>query len=344
MDADGPIVTSLTRLLGIRHPIISAPMGRSSRPELAAAVTNAGGLGGLGFSWDSPQHIEELVGAVRRLTNDGPFLANFVLEWDQHARMDAALAAGARIVSFCWGDIAPYIERARAAGALIVHTVGTAEEARRAVDLGVDVLVAQGNEAGGHVLSRLSTMVLTPLVADVAGKVPVVAAGGIADGRGLAAALMLGASGVWLGTRFLASTEATCHSDYKRRLIEAAASDTIETTLFDGGWPGAPMRVLRNRTVDAWEAAGRPESGSRPGEGEEIGRTPDGNSVRRYSFASLLSGGRGNIDDYAIYAGESVGLVREILPAANIVGALIEDAAQILAQRTLRRGDRSTKD
>ncbi|MER8384330.1 nitronate monooxygenase [Mesorhizobium sp. M0959] len=343
MDADGPIVTPLTRLLGIRHPIVSAPMGRASRPELAAAVTNAGGLGGLGFSWDSPQRIEELVGAVRRLTDDAPFLANFVLEWDQHQRMETALSAGARIVSFFWGDIAPYMDRAKAAGALVVHTVGTPEEARRSIDLGVDILVAQGNEAGGHVWSQLSTMVLVPLVADVAGKVPVLAAGGIADGRGLAAALMLGASGVWLGTRFLASTEAACHADYKRRLIEAAASDTIETTLFDGGWPDAPSRVLRNRTVEAWEAVGHPESGSRPGEGEEIGRTPDGNPVRRYSFASLLSGGQGEIDDFAIYAGESVGLVHEILPASDIVRALIEDAAQIMAQRAGHRSDCSTK-
>ncbi|MBY5440263.1 NAD(P)H-dependent flavin oxidoreductase [Rhizobium leguminosarum] len=333
MDADRTIETPFTRLLGIRHPVVSAPMGRAARPELAAAVTNAGGLGGLGFSWDSPERIEELVGAVRRLTNEGPFLANFALEWDQHQRMDAALSAGARIISLFWGDIAPYMDRAKAAGALVVHTVGTPEEARRSIDLGVDILVAQGNEAGGHVWSRLSTMALVPLVADVAGKVPVLAAGGIADGRGLAAALMLGASGVWIGTRFLASTEAACHADYKRRLIEAAGSDTIETTLFDGGWPDAPSRVLRNRTVEAWEAAGRPEPGSRPGEDEEIGRTPDGNPVRRYSFASLVSGGQGDIDDFAIYAGESVGLVREILPASDIVRALIDDAAQIMAQR-----------
>ncbi|PSH61210.1 2-nitropropane dioxygenase [Phyllobacterium brassicacearum] len=343
MDSDGTIVTPFTRLLGIRHPIVSAPMGRASRPELAAAVTNAGGLGGLGFSWDSPAGIEELVIAVRRLSNDGPFLANFVLEWDQHQRMDAALSAGARIVSFCWGDVAPYMDRAKAAGALVVNTVGTPEEARRSVDLGVDVLVAQGNEAGGHVWSRLSSMVLLPLVVDVAGKVPVLAAGGIADGRGLAAALMLGASGVWLGTRFLASTEAACHAEYKRRLIEAAASDTIETTLFDGGWPDAPSRVLRNRTVETWEAAGRPASGSRPGEGEEIGRTPDGSPVRRYSFASLLSGGQGDIDDFVIYAGESVGLVREIRPASDIVRALIDDAAQTMAQRTRHFSDRYTK-
>ncbi|MFF0948513.1 NAD(P)H-dependent flavin oxidoreductase [Rhizobium leguminosarum] len=343
MDVDGPIVTPFTRLLGIRHPIVSAPMGRASQPELAAAVTNAGGLGGLGFSWDSPERIEELVGAVRRLTNDGPFLANFALEWDQHQRMDAALSAGARIISFFWGDIAPYMDRAKAAGALVVHTVGTPEEARRSIDLGVDIVVAQGNEAGGHVWSRLSTMVLVPLVADVAGKVPVLAAGGIADGRGLAAALMLGASGVWIGTRFLASTEAACHADYKRRLIEAAASETIETTLFDGGWPDAPSRVLRNRAVEAWEAAGRAESGSRPGEGEEIGRTPDGKPVHRYSFATLLSGSQGDIDDFAIYAGESVGLVREILPASDIVRSLVEDAAEIMTQRAGHRSGHSTK-
>ena len=182
-------------------------------------------------------------------------------------------------------------------------------------------------------------MVLVPLVADVAGKVPVLAAGGIADGRGLAAALMLGASGAWLGTRFLAATEGAYHSDYKRRLIEAAASDAVENKLFDGGWPDAPSRVLRNRTVEAWEAAGRPEPGSRPGEGEEIGRTPDGNPIQRYAIASLLSGAQGDIDDFAIYAGQSVGLVREVRPASDIVRALVEEAAQIMAQRTGHDGN-----
>ena len=154
MDANGPIATPF------HSPARYSPSDRVGSdgaclpPELAAAVTNAGGLGGLGFSWDSPQRVKDLIGAVRRLTNDGPFLANFVLEWDQHERMEAALSAGARIVSFCWGDIAPYVDRAKTAGALVVHTVGTPEEARRAIDLGVDVLVAQGNEAGGHVWSR----------------------------------------------------------------------------------------------------------------------------------------------------------------------------------------------
>jgi NAD(P)H-dependent flavin oxidoreductase YrpB (nitropropane dioxygenase family) len=128
-------------------------------------------------------------------------------------------------------------------------------------------------------------MVLVPLVADVAGKVPVLAAVGIADGRGLAAALVLGASGAWIGTRFLASPEATYHPNYKERLIEAAATDTVESTLFDGGWPNAPGRTLRNRVVQLWEDAGRPEVGSRPGEGDEIGRTPEGNIIRRYAIA-----------------------------------------------------------
>ncbi|MEJ1157306.1 NAD(P)H-dependent flavin oxidoreductase [Prosthecomicrobium sp. N25] len=331
MDAAGVIVTPFTRLVGARHPIVSAPMGRLSRPDLAAAVTNAGGVGAIGFSWDSPHHVEQLVRAMRQLTRDGPFVANFSLEWDQHERMEAALSAGARILSFFWGDPAPYVDRAKAAGALVLHTVGTPEEARRAVDLGVDVLVAQGNEAGGHVWGRLSTMVLVPLVADVAGRVPVLAAGGIADGRGLAAALMLGASGVWLGTRFLASTEAACHPDYKRRLVEAAATDTIETTLFDGGWPDAPSRVLRNRTVEAWEAAGRPGSGSRPGEGDEIGRTAEGQPIRRYSIASLLSGAQGDLDDFPVYAGQSVGLVREVRPASETVTNLIDEAVRAMA-------------
>jgi len=326
-----PLGTSFTRLLGIRHPIVSAPMGRGAPPELVAAVTNAGGLGGLGLSWDSPQRIVELVTKTRQLTNDGPFLANFVLEWDQHERLGAALSAGVRIVSFFWGDPAGYIDRAKAAGAMVIQTVGTPEEARRALELGADVIVAQGNEAAGHVWSRVSTMVLVPLVAEVAGKVPVLAAGGIADGRGLAAALVLGASGVWIGTRFLASPEAAYHADYKQRLVEAAATDTVESMLFDGGWPNAPGRALRNRTVQLWEDAGRPKTGLRPGEGDEIGRTPEGNIIRRYAIAGKLSGGTGSIDDYVIWAGQSVGLVHDIRPAAEIVTDLVREASKILA-------------
>jgi nitronate monooxygenase len=332
MIGSAPLVTPFTRLFGIRHPIVSAPMGRGAPPELVAAVTNAGGLGGLGLSWDSPQRIADLITETRRLTSDGPFLANFVLEWDQHERLETALSAGARIISFHWGDPAAYMNRAKAAGAMVIQTVGTPEEARRAVELGADAIVAQGNEAGGHVWSRLSTMVLVPLVAEVAGKVPVLAAGGIADGRGLAAALVLGASGVWIGTRFLASPEAAYHEVYKQRLIEAAATDTVESMLFDGGWPNAPGRALRNRTVQLWEDAGRPKSGSRPGEGDEIGRTPEGNIVRRYAIASLLSGGSGDIDDFVIWAGQSVGLVHDIRPASEIVTDLVREASEILAR------------
>ncbi|MCG2631078.1 nitronate monooxygenase [Bradyrhizobium sp. WYCCWR 13023] len=332
MFASTPLSTSFTRLFGIRHPIVSAPMGRGAPPELVAAVTNAGGLGGLGLTWDSPQRIIELVNKVRQLTNDGPFLANFVLEWDQRERLDAALSAGARIISFFWGDPARYIDHAKAAGAKVVQTVGTPEEARRAVELGVDVIVAQGNEAGGHVWSRLSTMVLVPLVAEVAGKVPVLAAGGIADGRGLAAALVLGASGALIGTRFLASPEAAYHADYKQRLIEALATDTVESMLFDGGWPNAPGRALRNRTVQIWEDAGRPKPGSRPGEGDEVGLTPEGNIIRRYAIASKLSGGTGNIDDFVIWAGQSVGLVHDIRPASEIVTGVVREASEILAR------------
>jgi nitronate monooxygenase len=334
MDKNEQIVTPFTRLLGIQHPIMSAR--RAAPPELAAAVTNAGGIGGLGFSWDSPQRIKELVAAVRGLTKDGAFVSNFVLEWDQHERMDAALSAGARIIGFFWGDIAPYVERAKTADALVMHMVGSPDEARRSIDLGTDILIVQGAEAGGHVWGHLSTMALVPLVVDVAGKVPVLASGGIADGRGLAAALMLGASGVSLGTRFLASSEAGYHEDYKRRLVDAAAGDTIETTLFDGGWPNAPHRVLRNRVVESWERAGRPKSGARPGEGEKIGLSPDEKPILRYSIASLLRGAPGSIDDFAIYAGQSVGLVNDILPAAQIVRGMIDQAVRTIAGHTSR--------
>jgi nitronate monooxygenase len=161
------------------------------------------------------------------------------------------------------------VARAKAGGAIVLHTVTTAKEARQALECGVDVVIAQGWEAGGHVRGAVASLPLIPAVVDAVGQVPVVAAGGIADGRGLAAVLALGASGAWIGTRFLASQEVEIHPQYRDRLLQAAEDDTVYLEeLFDIGWAKAPHRVLRNDTVTAWEAAGRPARGKRPGEGE----------------------------------------------------------------------------
>jgi nitronate monooxygenase len=322
--------TPFTELLGIEAPIVQAPMGGAATPVLAAAVSNAGGLGMLPLSWSSPDAIATLMREVADLT-DRPVGINLALEWDQRERLAAALEAGARVFSFFWGDPAELISQAHDAEALTLVTVGSAEEASRAVDAGADVVVAQGWEAGGHVWGTVSTLALVPRVVDAAGPVPVVAAGGIADGRGLAAVLALGASGAWVGTRFLAATEAQIADDYRGRLFGAAETDTFYGTLFDGGWENAPHRALRNSTVAAWETAGRPPPGSRPGEGDHVAFRPDGSPISRYASSTPSAGMTGDLEPLPNWAGQGVGLVTHAQPAREIVADLVSEAERILA-------------
>ena len=208
---------------------------------------------------------------------------------------------------------------------MIASTVATAKQASAAVHAGVDIIVAQGWEAGGHVLGQVATMPLVRAVVEVAGSTPVVAAGGIADGRSVAAVLALGASGAWIGTRFLASEEAAIHPRYRELLLGAAEADTAHTGLFDGNWPDAPHRVLRNSTYEAWEAAGRPAPGARPQEGQVLAR--DGRrELRRYDSATPGRLAQGEIEAMSLWAGQGVGLVREVKPAGHIVRELVAAA------------------
>lgn len=326
-----PLHTPLCDRLGITVPIVQAPIGGACTPELVAAVGNAGGIGIHPLSWVPVEGIAPLVERTRALTNR-PFGANLVLEWDQQARLEAALAAGVRVMSFFWGDPAPYLAKTRAAGAVTMLTVGSAAEARRAVELGIDVVVAQGHEAGGHVWGEVATMALVPAVVDAVSPVPVVAAGGIADGRGLAAALALGAAGVWLGTRFVASAESDAHDWYRQRLISATEADTAYNTLFDDDWRDAPLRSLENSTWRAWVAAGRPARDRRPGAGDILAWRSDGEPVRRYDGSSPTRDMTGEFEAMVHYAGQSVGLVRDVKPAGDIVRQIAGEAAQLLAR------------
>ena len=188
-----------------------------------------------------------------------PFAGNFILTGDQHRLLDEALEAGLRIVSFIWGDPSGYVERVHDAGGVVMHTVGSAEEAWRAVACGADVVVAQGWEAGRHVWGAVATLPLVPAVVDAVAPVPVIAAGGIGDARGVVAVLALGAQAAWLGARFLLAEEMPIHEEYRRRLIAAAETDAQRyANLYDVGWPDAPHRAIRDSTAEAWEAAGRP--------------------------------------------------------------------------------------
>jgi nitronate monooxygenase len=331
-EADMPPIfdTPFCRLAGIDLPIIQAPIGGLAVPELAAAVSEAGGLGMVSVTWDEPEEIEAQLATLRALTAR-PFGVNMILEWPQEDRLRQCLDAGVRIVSFFWGDPAPLVPIAHEAGAIVMLTVGDAAEARRAVDAGVDVIVAQGWEAGGHVRGEVATLVLIPAVIDAVAPTPVVAAGGIGDGRGLAAVLTLGASAGWLGTRFVMAEETPALPRYRELLAAADETSTVHSRLFDGGWPDAPHRTLRNSTIDAWEAAGRPPPGSRPGEGEVMATWFDGLPVERYASTSAREGVSGDIEALSLWAGQSVALIDDVRSAGEIVRRLAEEAAAALA-------------
>src|SRR5437763_4575101 len=322
--------TALCERLGIELPIIQAPMGGAVGPSLAAAVSNAGALGML-VPWRADlEAVRQQIRQTRALTSR-PFGVNLNLEFPQEDRLAVCLEERVPVVSFFWRDPSSLVPRAKAGGAMVLHTVGSAADARHAVNSGVDVIVAQGWEAGGHVRGTVATMALVPAVVDAVSPVPVVAAGGIADGRGLAAVLALGAAGAWIGTRFLASNEAAIHPRYRERILQANEADTIYLdNLFDIRWPNAPHRTLRNQTVQTWETTGRPASGKRPGEGEVIGTSKSVGPIVRYQSYTPGADAEGDIDAMSLWAGQSVGLVSKTQSAADIVREIAEQADSIL--------------
>lgn len=323
--------TSLCALLNIELPIIQAPIGSATCPALVAAVSNAGGLGMLSVTWRDVATIRRMIREIRQLTAR-PFGINLVLQWPPQEKLQTCLEEGVSVVSFFWGDPSPYIPVVHAAGALVMQTVGSAAEARQVRDAGVDILVAQGMEAGGHVWGQVATLPLVPRVVDAVAPAPVVAAGGIADGRGLAAVLALGAAGAWIGTRFVASQEADAHPVYKQKVLQAAETETVYSSIFDGGWPNAPHRTLRNSTLTLWEASGSPPSGERPGEGEVIATRADGSAVMRYSVSLPSQGMTGGVEALALYAGQSVGLVSHLQSAYDIVKDIADEAVRTLQE------------
>jgi NAD(P)H-dependent flavin oxidoreductase YrpB (nitropropane dioxygenase family) len=322
--------TSLCERLGIELPIIQAPMGGAVSPQLAAAVSNAGGLGMLVLWRADADTMRRQISELRALTSR-PFGVNLVLDFPQEDRLAICVEERVPVISFFWRDPASLMPRAKSGGAIVMHTVGSAADAKRAVDCGVDIVVAQGWEAGGHVRGMVATMPLIPVVVDAVSPVPVVAAGGIADGRGVAAALALGAAGAWIGTRFLGSQEATIHARYRERLFQAKETDTVYLeNLFDVRWPNAPHRALRNRTVDVWEAAGRPPSGKRPGEGDVIAASRSAGPIVRYQSYTPGADAEGDIDALSLWAGQGVGLVSKLQPAGEIVREISDEADSIL--------------
>jgi nitronate monooxygenase len=314
-----PIDTALTGLLGITHPILLAPMDVVSGARLATAVSNAGGFGILGGGYGERAWLEGETAKLKQCS--APVGIGFIT-WSlarQPELLDVALNAEPRAIMLSFGDPKPFAPRIKDAGALLICQVQDEDMAREALDAGADILVAQGTEAGGHGASR-TTLDIVPAIVDLAaGRVPVVAAGGIADGRGLAAMMMLGASGVLLGTRFYASQEADGAEEAKKRICAAKSGSTTRSIIFDMSrnnvWP-APFngRCLVNDHVRRWM-------------GREIELLQNMKSVTVEYAAARTAG---DFDIAAVIAGEAVGLIHDIPKAAEIVDRLVTEADQIM--------------
>jgi enoyl-[acyl-carrier protein] reductase II len=314
--------TRLTELLGIEHPIMLAGMGGVSYSALAAAVSNAGGYGCLGASTMSSAELAGEIAATRALTSK-PFGVDLLTAFPDSlvANVELLIDGGASTFVAGLGVPEHVVDLCHDHNVLVISMCGKVEHARRALAAGCDVVVAQGTEAGGHT-GTVATLPLVPLIVDaIHGAIPVVAAGGIFDGRGLAAALALGADGVWVGTRFIATPEARTLPGYQERLIETREDGTVISRAFSG----KTMRVIRNDTTDRYEAdpallRGFPDqltTSSREGTfhlgGDE---TTPGVDPRREGYP----------------AGQVVGGIRDVLPAGEIVAHMVRDAEEILAR------------
>ena len=315
--------TRICELLGIEHPIVLGGMANATSPELVAAVSEAGAFGVLGATRQSPEEVARDAAAIRAATGKG-FGLNLLLFLERPGQYDGLLAARPRVVSTAWPtlqqDLGGYVARAHAIGALSMHMVSTVADAKAAARAGVDVIVAQGTEGGGHI-GVMGTMPLVPMVVSAVAPTPVLAAGGVADGRGLAAALALGADGVLLGTRFLASDEAPIAKGFKQAIVESDGHDTLVTEIPDVAngqvWPGAYVRVRRNRFIEEW-----------------VGRENELRLRRVEVSAQLREAAKvGDPDRGAIMIGQTAGLIDRVEPAADLVRQISRDAEAILRER-----------
>lgn len=313
------IHTPLCDLLEIEHPIIQAGAGPATSAQLAAAVSNAGALGSVANFLRESDDVQRQIDLVKTLTNR-PFALNNVVTTLDEETMQRCLDARPKLMSFALADPHDYIRRVHNAGILVMHQVTTVEEAKRAAENGVDIIVAQGGESGGY-SGRVSTMVLVPQVVDAVRPLPVVAAGGIYDGRGLAAALMLGAVGVNMGTRFLASDESPITEGHKRAITGAASQDAVPFGAFNDIFPqwvaggyNVVLRAIRTPFIDEWEARRNEIEGKR-------------NDLQSQVIAKVRAG-RGH--EVIPAAGQSSGGITETKPAAQIVSDIMAEAEAAL--------------
>jgi len=312
--------TAFTELFGVAHPIALAPMGGFAGGALTAAVSNGGGLGLAGAGYGDPAWLARELPVAAEGTGK-PWGVGF-LSWAADASaVERALELKPRAVMLSFGDPRPFAGSVRQAGAALIIQVTDLAEARQAVDLGADVIVAQGTEAGGHgALRGRSTLPFVPVVVDLAAPTPVLAAGGIADGRGVAAALALGAAGALVGTRFLATAEALADPSVTKAIIEARGEDTERSRVLDiargSRWPARySARTLGHPFLDRWR-----------GREEELAAGPEARQAYRDGVA------RGELPPRPVWAGEAVDLIGDLPSAADLVAILAAQAERALAR------------
>ena len=328
------IETPLTREYGLRHPFVGAGMAFYSLPPLVAAVSEAGGMGTLGVGFMPPAVLEQAIADVAART-PRPFAVDFITEFATPAHIEVCAATQTPVVVFHWGHPPQtFVDRLHDAGVKVWEQVGSTGAAREAAAAGIDVIIAQGAESGGHVRASAATFSLLPAVVDAVTPVPVLAAGGVSQGRHVAAALALGAAGVWVGTRLVATPEAAAHEEYKKRVVAADVGDTTVTTMFGPEWPDQPVRALRNGVVQEW--AGRDSEWDEVGaRAEPIGRTVlGGEEVAMPKFSVLIPtpDTDGDLDEMCLLAGESVGGIHDVRPAAEVVDEMMRDAAACIGR------------
>ena len=317
---------------GIDAPIVVAPMGPDlTGVELVAAVCHGGGFGILQAQLCGPAQLREEIRRLRTLTSR-PFGVNFVLHFPHEDGVRVCLEERVAALSLFWGDPTPFVEPAHRAGVSVIVQVSSVGDAVHAARAGADLIVAQGAEAGGHCSGSVSTMALVPRVVDAVAPRIVLAAGGIADARGLVAALALGAAGVVMGTRFLATPEANAHARYKERLVMASEEETVRTILFGNGWPDALHRVLRTDFVERW-LSHESETQSLHANEPPVGETVIGErltQIPRFAAIPPNAATRGDVESMELLAGQSVGLVNDVRPAGDIVRGMMAEATRIL--------------
>jgi enoyl-[acyl-carrier protein] reductase II len=315
--------TPLCDLLGIEFPIIQAGMSRFTSAELVAAVSNAGGLGSLGCDLRSVDDITMQLARTRELTNR-PFAVNHLLLTLNEKAFSLTLQARPPVISLAGSDPGDLVKRAHDLGILVIHQVHTVQQAHQAAERGVDVIIAQGSEAGGHG-GTVAALALIPQVVDAVSPIPVVAAGSMADGRGLAAALALGAAGINVGTRFLASVEAPISQGWKQMIVEAASEDAVKFDAWNdinpparsGGY-GTVLRALRTPFIDQWQER----------------RDDAKQQAERLRGEVLAAVQQGRLHELVPVAGQSAGLIHDILPAGEIVRRMVAEAQQALERST----------